>query len=532
MKKARVMRSAEWGLALLLLVVLLLLHLQYWRQAGALWRDEVNSVEIATQSSFSAIGEALRYDSFPILMSVFLRGWSRLVGKTNDLGLRVFGLLVGMSVLAALWLNARWFRADPPLEAWILLGLSPWTLRVGDSIRPHGIAMLFVVLTFGLVFRALERFTWRRFLAATLCCTLTVHCLYQLLGFVGAVGVAAAVVSARRREWKRGLAFLGLVLVAALSLVPYVGIIRVAMEWAVVFQAPFDPRGAWAQFLHALGFPLQIQVYGWMLWVGLGLGAGLFRSLRRGLMDDARLYALSAWIVGTVGFVGFLKLPGGSIRPWYYLPLLAFWAASLAPLTSHWVGGVWGKGLRLVLAVVLAVMAIPHTILYSTLRQTNVDVIAARLNDAAQANDLILVSPWYVGITFQRYYHGAAPFLPVPPLEELRIHRYDLVMKKMIEPDPIAPLLGQLAHTLRKGGRLWLVDGYPPLPNPQDDPPPLPPAPHSEAGWNTHVYSYVWGMQLNHYIQNHAAESELVVDPTGSSFESVFLYRFQGWHEP
>ena len=40
--------------------------------------------------------------------------------------------------------------------------------------------------------------------------------------------------------------------------------------------------------------------------------------------------------------------------------------------------------------------------------QTNVDLVAARIGQTAGANDLIVITPWYNAISFERYYHGPA----------------------------------------------------------------------------------------------------------------------------
>ena len=74
-------------------------------------------------------------------------------------------------------------------------------------------------------------------------------------------------------------------------------------------------------------------------------------------------------------------------------------------------------------------------------RQTNIDLIAAQLREQAGPNDLILVYPWYCGITFNRYYHGAAPWTTLPALSDPRIHRYDLLKEKLAarRPDQAGP---------------------------------------------------------------------------------------------
>src|SRR4051794_30165090 len=77
-------------------------------------------------------------------------------------------------------------------------------------------------------------------------------------------------------------------------------------------------------------------------------------------------------------------------------------------------------------------------------RQTNVDLAANRLNQMAEAGDTILVNPWYIGVSFNRYYHGAASWNTVPPISDHLVHRYDLLKEQMEASDPIDPLLKQL----------------------------------------------------------------------------------------
>src|SRR5437899_633264 len=87
----------------------------------------------------------------------------------------------------------------------------------------------------------------------------------------------------------------------------------------------------------------------------------------------------------------------------------------------------WWRPGRLAVVLVIAGSSAVHTWQQAQVRQTNVDLLAASLGERAAKDDLIVVTPWYMGITFERYYRGAAPWKTVPPLESHSFHRYDLI---------------------------------------------------------------------------------------------------------
>jgi hypothetical protein len=64
--------KAEWLAAALITAAILWLHFHFWQNAGALWRDEVNTVNLAQNPSFAA----LTHDSFPVLMPLSVKIWS------------------------------------------------------------------------------------------------------------------------------------------------------------------------------------------------------------------------------------------------------------------------------------------------------------------------------------------------------------------------------------------------------------------------------------------------------------------------
>jgi len=162
----------------------------------------------------------------------------------------------------------------------------------------------------------------------------------------------------------------------------------------------------------------------------------------------------------------------------------------------------------------------------------NIDLIAAQLREQAKPDDLILVYPWYCGVTFNHYYQGAAPWITLPALSDFRVARYDLLKEKLAATNPIKPVLDQIAQTLASGNRLWIV-GDLPTPEPgETEPPDLPPAPEGPQGWSDVPYSYVWGRQAERFIAANGGKIEVV--PTGSGdrvsiYEKASLAVVKGW---
>ena len=116
-----IVRQFEWATAVIVSTLLVLAHFSFMLHAGALWRDEVNTVHLATTPSLTGLWTKLQYDSFPLLWPLLLRGWVAISFGESDFHLRVLGLIVGIGLLMATWWTSRIVAGSVPLLSLILL---------------------------------------------------------------------------------------------------------------------------------------------------------------------------------------------------------------------------------------------------------------------------------------------------------------------------------------------------------------------------------------------------------------------------
>jgi hypothetical protein len=188
---------------------------------------------------------------------------------------------------------------------------------------------------------------------------------------------------------------------------------------------------------------------------------------------------------------------------------------------------------RLAAAAVFTALLLPAAWQEANLRMTNVDRIAQHLGHHARRRDLILVNPWFYGVSFHRYYQGKARWMTIPRLADHRMHRYDLFKARMVSDEPIGDVLGAVSRTLRSGHRVWIVGAYdvPPAGQP---PIVLEPAPGSPWGWADAPYTASWSYQLGAFLQGQATRQWQIHVPAGgdvNAFEDLDVYAFQGRRE-
>jgi hypothetical protein len=543
-RRAKLFLSIEWGCCLLATGLGVALHIVFLLHAGGLWRDEAGGVQLATLPPVREVWRMLEHDAFPALFPGMVRVWSALGLGGTDFGLRVLGFLIGVATIGAFWASARLMGLRTPAISLGLLAANVTFVRFSDSLRGYGCGCLFIVLTLGLIWWVLQRPGLGRFLLAALAAVLSVQALYQNAFLVLAGCGAGCAVCARRRHWRAIPWVLGAGLFAAVSLVPYMPHIVESQTWFDVAKAGFPLDVAWDNLVNALGLPLQWPVWLWLGLVGLALAAGTYAlrdNGKKGLVvandPDLPLFGGAAVLIGIVTFSLFLKMASMPARPWYYLPLMLFVAlsmdAAVAGLALRFKAG-WGSLLVPLFGAVIAVIMFPGTLKLVKYRQTNVDLIAAELRAKAGPGDFIIVTRWYCGITFGRYYHGKAGWATLPPITDNRFHRYDLFKQALCMPTPIQPILDRAAQALASGHALWIVG---PLPQPRSDqptPPELPPAPIPGRSWSEldNLYVKVWRAQTSYFVANHARQAEVLRVGSGvpvSPYEELGLMRITGW---
>src|SRR5258708_3692292 len=86
----------EWAVALLISLAAVGMHIAFLTHAGGLWRDEVNTINLASRHSLGEIAN----DSFPIFMPLVVRVWSVMGLGESDMELRLLGVIIGLGILA------------------------------------------------------------------------------------------------------------------------------------------------------------------------------------------------------------------------------------------------------------------------------------------------------------------------------------------------------------------------------------------------------------------------------------------------
>jgi len=524
--------------------------------AGPLWRDETNTLSVAQMPSLKEFWNNLTFESLPPLWPLLLRGWSFLGMADSDAGIRVLGLYVGFFFLASLWLCSRWIGGRAPILSIALLGSLPAFVFIMGANRGYGLANCLLVLSFGMIWRMVEFPSRSRVLLAGLTCILFAHCIYYDVVFLCAMLSGAAMVAIRRRQWKTLGALVGIGAVSGASLVICLPIIRRSSVFLPMLQEPsFNFSILWHKLGDALAARSSAQPAGpngpegW-LWVALLLGGSVValvmqRARERQMPNreaapaiaartrtDLALFCVVSMLFGTVGYFAFLLRLHYLTQTWYYVEMFSLCAISLdGILGANWPTlRPWGL-LRIGFMVVMMTWGAKSAWEEAHTRRSNVDLIAAVLGKKASAGDLIVVQGPWEGVTFDRYYHGQAHWVTVPPIDSHKVHRNDLVLEKLNQRDPMAPVLREITNTLRNGNSVWIVRHVTAV-DPKQLPPPPPPPPGLPTRWWLQPYLVYWSTQFTMHLLNHARQEQVLEIPVNgpvSRLEKLSVLRFSGY---
>lgn len=518
--------------------------------AGPLWRDEVNTINVAQMPSLTALWQSMPFESFPPLWPLLLRGFGLLGLIGSDASIRVAGLFVGLLFLASLWLGIRCLGGRAPILSIALLGCLPAFLFTVSSNRAYGLASCLLVFSFGTIWRLVEQLSWKRALTAGLTCLLFAHCVYYDVLFLAAMLAGGALVALRERKWRTLVALTLIGAVSAGSMIIYLPVIHRGTAYVPMMQWPFFQFSTlWNKLREAvtarssaeLG-PNGPEIWIWLGLIGCGLAAALW-SQRKIAQPQATtaspagrrhanlaIFCIVAMILGVVFNFVFLFRLHYVTQKWYYVEMLCLCAIALDGLlgVSRPALRPWGW-LRIGFMVLMMAWGAKPVWTEAHTRRSNVDLVAVMLEKTASKSDLIVVVSAFEGISFNQYYHGQTHWVTTPPVNSHQICRNDLIFEKMNaqlnDQEPMRPVLNEMARTLLAGNNVWIVGnmGYQrPKPSPKSGLP---------AEWSgTHIE--YWNGQVWECLKSHARRAQVFETPTGgpvSCLEDEPLIQFSGY---
>ncbi|MGA2602619.1 MAG: hypothetical protein ABSG14_00175 [Verrucomicrobiia bacterium] len=525
------------ALAVILTLAAGYLHILVVTHAGALWRDEAGTLGLATLPDIADTWRMLAHNADPILFPFLVRVWAAWGLDRTDLGLRMLGCVIGLSLITAIWFGGRRMRITWPVLSLALLATNLPLVRWGDSLRPYGLGSALLLFVVGSVWSFVSCPSRKRYLIAAIVGVLSAQCLYQDSFLLLATCCSGAIVCLRRKQRREGIAALCIGLPAALSVVPYARLIVEAHVWLATQSAGFHPFLMWIRFFDVLDSSVSEMHWVWLALLLLALGVGgatLATGGQTASADpcDLPVFASLNLIFGMAGLLVFHWIAKFPIYPWHWLPALVFAAVNMEAALTRWAQRIQTPWL--VLLCLMSLASFPAAVRGAKCAHTNLDVVAAQLSRRAEAGDVIVVYPWYLGITFARYYTGSVEWVTLPPVNDLRFHRYDLVTQDMLAGKPIKPVLDRVEQALASGHRVWLVGGLPGWKPGETETPHLPPAPppNTPTGSLVADYSYDCGRQAADFLSKHAQHTwllEMPVDHCLIGFETAPVFVVAGW---
>ena len=537
-RKKNFLDRCEFAAAAVLSLLLLVLHLVFSFRAGPLWRDEISSLRLATMPTLSEVWKFLPFDPFPISYFLLLRSWQALGFAATDFGLRILGLLIGISLIGALWFSSHVINKSAPLWPLALFALNPFVLEIGDSLRPYGFGLIWIVLSAGLIWRVtFQKFRKPTILLAVVAALLSVQSLFTNALLLFAVCLGAFAILLKRKSWDRMTLIICIGFVSALSILPYLSIFRATRDWLEIAAGDTSLVSVTSSFFDAIRDGGAVAEATWLLWGGiLILIPAILWSRPLARFFEAKrdhvMFAAIALFLSIVCTATFLCHAQYRIFPRYFLPLMAIGALAIHIFSEALRTRPQLRVINLCAVLLIAATAVPDFYERAKTRLTNCDRIAATLQARAETGDVVIVTSFFYAVSFQRYYHGAASWHAVPDVADSTLHRWDLLKEAMTHTDPMQKIVSDIESALKSGHRVFLVGKLHSSPTLQPDP--LPPAPQSEYGWQMTPYFNNWKSELSFYIEHHAVHgSDLPVEagPIVNLAETLGLFEVSGWRE-
>jgi hypothetical protein len=536
----RIARTIEFTVAGLITAGIVVLHLSVMQHAGPLWRDEISSVRVATMPTLGGLWSALVYDPVPAFFFALLRCWNWICSGASDESLRHLGFGIGLGVTAALWISAWSMKKAPPLWALLLFGLSPVALVWGDSMRAYGLGCLFNILAVGCIWRATcEQPRAAQIVGAAVTVLGSVQCLFPNSLLVFAAISGATVVAITQRWWRTALIMPGIGLGAALSLLPYAGIIHSTQSWSKLCSAGVNSTWIFTMLYRTLLSGGQLAANLWMAGAAMALLLLLLAAVRPRLLrmdaEDRNLamYAGITLSIAAAATICFLTWVGWATSLWYYLPVMSTAVVCIDSVSRLTRKSAIASMLNSLLVLVAAMALSPVALQATAVRLTNVDLTTRALTQLAQPDDLIVVDNYFYGISFNRYYHGRTPWVSVPNLDDFTLHRWDLLTESMRRLHPIEPVVERIDQTLKAGHDVYVV-GFA-FTNPGAVPPlDLPVAPARGSAWCLWPYVRQWPQQIAYAVRSHGEHGKIVsvrCEQPISIVENVRTIVVSGWKE-
>jgi hypothetical protein len=508
-----------WAGSVIITIFAIILHIHFLRHAGGLWRDEANLVNVAERSTLSGMAT----DSFPVLMPVLVHAWEISAFGRTDIGLRCLGLLLGLGLAGMLWASSWVLHRQPPLFGLALFALNVTAIIYGDSLRAYGLGGIFAIALVPAAWRLLARPSPASLLVFTLVAVLGVQSIFFDIPLVFAACAGVTWVAWRRRQWQPAALALTGGAVAALTLLPY---------WPEKITELQHPCTLLHNGFHlnnldkAPGFPfvwLALLLFAaWIAWVSWLAKNGPEHT-------DCGLFLGVTLAAACAGFLVFCWLGRLPTHRWYFIPLMGMMAACFDGCWPLAPGGIRKLGLGFVLA--FALVAIPSAFQELRWRFTTVDLLAGEIGKRAVAGDYAVVSPWYDGISFNRYCPPDLPWATVPPVDDHLTHRYDLVDAQLQNPRALDPVLEKIVPTLKAGNSVWFITEAEDLAD--EEPPPNAAASPADRGEASVLRSQLLETQVMDFLRHHAADFGKIAAPhlhgVGNTLETPNLYLAKGW---
>ncbi|HEY4758195.1 MAG TPA: hypothetical protein VIH43_06530 [Chthoniobacterales bacterium] len=537
MRQKSVLAWVEWFLGIALTLVAITLHLRLLRHAGPLWRDEISSLNLAMAANFSEFWTRILPDNFPAMFFVLLRGWCSLGLCGSDLHLRIVGCLLGLATISTTWIVCRVLNGRAPIWPLALMAVAALTFQCHDQLRPYGLSVLLVTASYGVFWQLAREHSqnWRLLLLGAAVATLAVQTSYTNSVFIFALGLAGAVIAISRGAQRAAINIIAGGTVAALSLLPYLVSFSANHRWLVILPG----AKSFAAVFSVLHDTLVLNHWS-MPWIWAGVLAisllclvFAFRSGAERGEKEILSFAAVALFVAAILTLLFFRMLHWQMHPRYFFPLLCFatlcFHILLNPLRR---ASVW-RILMIAAAIAIAIVQIPWAYRDCEVRPTNVDAAADALSQDATADDFILLTGFWLGLSFDRYYHGPASWKSIPDINDFSSYRWDEAMQAMSTPDPLHAIFQEIEKTLQTGHKVFLV-GSLAVQLPPTKPDPLPPAPESVYGWELQPYMANWQIQIGYFLEHHALHGDPIsidLNQPVYDLEKVQIFAVSGYHD-